>query len=105
MHSSWHHRSLEASPTISLGLTGLPNPTCNAGRDLLGVLIGAQGNHRRAEFLLEDFASTNLRFTLFQTAMMNSVSQTLAPHEAGTGMGFVQPGQHHLRGGWHSTRW
>jgi MFS transporter, DHA2 family, metal-tetracycline-proton antiporter len=30
---------------------------------------------------------TNIGFTLFQTAMMNSVSQTLAPLEAGTGMG------------------
>jgi hypothetical protein len=39
MHSSWHHPSLEALPTISLGLTGLPDPTCNAGRDLRDVLI------------------------------------------------------------------
>jgi MFS transporter, DHA2 family, metal-tetracycline-proton antiporter len=29
----------------------------------------------------------NIGFTLFQTAMMNSVSQTLEEHEAGTGMG------------------
>lgn len=30
---------------------------------------------------------TNIGFTLFQTAMINSVSQTLPEHDAGTGMG------------------
>jgi MFS transporter, DHA2 family, metal-tetracycline-proton antiporter len=30
---------------------------------------------------------TFIGFTLFQTAMVNSVSQTLAPHETGVGMG------------------
>jgi MFS transporter, DHA2 family, metal-tetracycline-proton antiporter len=49
---------------------------------LIAVLLGVSPLLVSAALLL-----TNIGFTLFQTAMMNSVSQTLAPHEAGTGMG------------------
>jgi MFS transporter, DHA2 family, metal-tetracycline-proton antiporter len=49
---------------------------------LMAVLMGISPLFIAAALFL-----TNAGFTLFQTAMINSVSQTLQPNEAGTGMG------------------
>ena len=44
---------------------------------------------------------TYIGFTLIQTALINSVSQTLDMRETGHGHGAVQPGHVHIGGGRH----
>ena len=62
---------------VTLGLTLL-----SASIALIALFLGFSPLLVGAALLL-----TNIGFILFQTAMMNSVSQTLSPQEAGTGMG------------------